>query len=172
MREDFYRVHSEGSGAGWCHCVAWWVPSWDGWGERTAIQNKSPRDALFERGDRDGYLMYADGDLVAWLQCGPRDGWPKLSAQYGLEPDPEVWAITCFQLVPELRGRGLGHRLLEHVLEDLRARGVVRVRGFPRRGEDLDPGAVWTGPEAVYRRAGFFLERDDPERPVSAKSLE
>ncbi len=47
-REDFFRLHSDANEAGWCQCVAWWVPSWDGWADRTAEENRRLRDELQE----------------------------------------------------------------------------------------------------------------------------
>ena len=35
-RADFFDLHSKKNGEGWCCCVASWVPTWDGWGERSA----------------------------------------------------------------------------------------------------------------------------------------
>ena len=46
-----------------------------------------------------------------------------------------------------------------------------RVEAFPKRGEGLDPGDLWNGPEALLRRAGFTVAREDPVRPVLAMDL-
>src|SRR5262245_26931057 len=96
LRDDFYRFHS--GDEGWCYCVAWHVPTWDGWTERTDGENRAVRDALFDRGEHDGYLLYAGGEPSGWCQAGPRDRLPKLVASYGLAPDVSVWALTCFAL--------------------------------------------------------------------------
>jgi ribosomal protein S18 acetylase RimI-like enzyme len=171
-REDFYRVHSESNCAGWCHCVAWWVRTWDGWGQRTAEQNRALREKLFRQGRYDGYLMYVDGQPAGWCQCGPRDRLPKLVEQFKLNPDPGVWAITCVLISPQFRKQGLANYLLDKVLTDLATRGVPRVQAFPRRGQNLPDEDVWTGPEALFKTAGFTLERDDPRKPIYCKQLQ
>jgi hypothetical protein len=61
--------------------------------------------------------------------------------------------------------------LLNGILEDLRGRGVRRVEAFPRRGGDSSPEHLWTGPEALFLRAGFEVVRDDPRRPILAAIL-
>ena len=61
--------------------------------------------------------------------------------------------------------------LLATVLADLPRRGARRMEAFPKRGEGLDPGDLWNGPEALLRRAGFTVARDDPVRPVLAMDL-
>ncbi len=165
-REDFLRLHSEPNGLGWCRCVAWWVPTWDGWGERTAEQNCALRDSLFDRGEFDVYLLYEDGEPVGSCQCGPRDRLEKLRAGSGLAPDPDVWALSCFAIAPDRRGRGLLRELVSRMLETLRAQGVERLQAFPRRGEGLEAGEVWTGPEALFVSLGFRLVKEGERRCV------
>lgn len=171
-RTDFHALHCDANGAGWCRCVAWWVPTWKGWDARTAEENRALRDALFDRGEWDGYLLYEDGAPAAWCQVGPRDRLPKLVAQYSLRADPRAFAVTCFVVAPDRRGRGLAARLLAGVVEDLRARGEAhRLEAFPRRGEALPPEDAWTGPERLFLDAGFRVVRDHPEWPVLALDL-
>ncbi len=165
-RNDFSKLHCEKNGEGWCNCVAWWVPTWNGWGERTAEQNLKLRNELFDQGEYDDYILYTDGELVAWCQCGPRDRLKKLVSQYSLEPSSETWAITCFVVIPSHRNKGLVRKLLEGVLTDLKEKGVHHVQGFPKRGDKLEPGEMWTGPESLFQSTGFSVEKDHPKIPV------
>ncbi len=167
----FDRLHEGCEDGGWCRCVAWWVPSWQGFGDRPAETNRALRAELFARGDYDGYLAFQGGEPVGWCQVGPRDRLAKLVNQYELEPDPASWAITCFKVIPLCRRAGVATRLLEAVLEDLPSRGALRVEAFPRRTEDDDPMELWTGPMALFARAGFHVVHDDPLRPVLALQL-
>jgi GNAT superfamily N-acetyltransferase len=170
-QDDFYRVHSSSNGADWCYCVAWWVPTWDCWGQRTASENRALREKLFRQKRYDGYILYVDGAPVGWCHCGQRDRLAKLLKQYNLEHDPNVWAITCLLIAPRFRKRGLAHRFLAEILKDLKAKGIQRAQAFPRRGDHLPDEDVWTGPERLYRQAGFVLERDDPVKPIYGKWL-
>ncbi|OGF55263.1 MAG: hypothetical protein A2Z21_09280 [Candidatus Fraserbacteria bacterium RBG_16_55_9] len=167
-RSDFFRLHSEANAAGWCHCIAWWVPTWEGWGERSASENRRLRDELCDRGEYDGYLLYVDGDPVGWCQIGPRDRLVKIVRQYQLFPDPKTWAITCFFIAPSHRQKGLASYLLHEVVRDLAKRGVRRIEAYPKCGEGLEAHDLWTGAEAMFREAGFRVIRDDPKRPVLA----
>lgn len=146
---------NEAAGRGFCFCAAWWTPTWEEWKARTPAQNRAHREALLARGEHDGYLLLDAGRAVGWCQAGPRDRLAKLTAQYALAPDPGAWAVTCFEIAPSHRGRGAAAALLAGVLSDLRVLGARRVQGFPRPGEGLEPGAAWTGPEALFRSAGF-----------------
>lgn len=170
-RDDFYRIHCEANKAGWCYCVAWWTPTWDNWGSRTAEENRSLREKLFDQGEWDGYLMYVDDEPVGWCRCGPRDRLTKLCQQYDLTLNPEVWVVTCFVIVPAYRGQGLLHQFFAEVLKDLKRRRIRYVQGFPRRGEDLMTDDLWTGPEMLFQKAGFKVERDDSNFPIYGKWL-
>lgn len=169
-RADFFRLLGEPSGGG-CFRAAWWVPTWDGWGERTADENRRLREALLARGEHDSYLLYVDGAPLGWCQVGPRDRLAKLVAQDGLAADAEAWAITCFQITPAHRRRGLAGRLLGAVLDDLAARGVRRVEAFPKRGAS-DEGELWNGAEAMFRAAGFASVAEASRGPVLRRALD
>jgi hypothetical protein len=165
-KADFYKVHNSACCGDWCYCTAWWVPTWDGWGERTDEQNRAVREDLFAQSIFDGYLLYVNDEPKGWCQVGQRDRLEKLIRVYTLEPDPNVWAITCFSIHPDLRGEGLSHLMLQEVLKDLKNTGVVKVQAFPHLGENLTKGDIWTGPETVFIQAGFKFVRTDEKRPI------
>ena len=169
-RGDFFRAHCAEQGTGHCYCVAWHVPTWQGWGERTDAQNRRLREELFERGVFDGYLLYDGGEPVGWCQATRRDELPKLASQFGLPPDPGAFALGCFAVQPRARRRGAARALLAAALADLPSRGARRVEAFPKRGVS-EPGELWNGPEALFRAAGFRVVREDPVRPVLALDL-
>jgi len=171
-RKDFRRLHSDANGAGWCRCVAWWVPTWEGWGERTSAENAALREALCDAGQYDGFLAYDGGEPIGWCQAGPRDRLEKLVGQLGFDPDPATWAITCFLVAPSHRGRGVARALLRHALADLGARGVTRVEAYPREGTGLDEGDLWTGPADMFVAEGFTHVGDSPRGPVLARELQ
>lgn len=168
--DDFFKVHSRE--CGWCYCCAWWVPTWEGWMQRTDDDNRKLRDSLFERGEYDGYLLYVDDKPIGWCQVGQRDRLNKLINQYKLELNPEIWAVTCFVIRPEFRNQGLASYMLKAILEDLRALGVNEVEAFPNRTQSKDDGEHWRGPEATFISAGFKIKRDDLDHPVFAITFE
>jgi GNAT superfamily N-acetyltransferase len=163
---DFYLLHSESNKMGQCFCTAWWVPTWDEWDNRTSEQNRSLRENLFRDGIYDGYLMYDDDRPIGWCQCGPRDRMPKIRQTYNLTPDPEVWAISCFFLLPEYREIGLAQYFLDEIIKNIKSEGVWHLQGFPCRGKNLTADDIWTGPENIFQKAGFNLEIDNDRHPV------
>jgi GNAT superfamily N-acetyltransferase len=167
---DFYRVHCDGTGNGWCRCVAWWVPTWEGWGERTAEQNALLRKDLFKDGVHDGYLIYVGGRLAGWVQAWKRDAFPKLAAQFAVPADGEAWMIGCVLILEEFRRGGVASEALAQVVADLKARGARSIDAYPKRGAK-EAGELWNGPESIYARLGFTVVRDDPKRPVLRLTL-
>lgn len=152
-RPDFRSLHCEANGAGWCNCIAWWVPAWDGWEDRTAEENLRLREELFDGGEYDIYLLYRAGKAVASCQVGPRDRLEKLVRTFQLPADPDAWAVTCLFVAPAHRRTGCARELLDGVIADLRARRIPRLEAFPKQG--TDPDELWTGPESLFRGAGF-----------------
>jgi hypothetical protein len=47
----------------------------------------------------------------------------------------------------------------------------VRVEAYPKRGDVVDVEELWNGPEALFRAAGFELERTGIDRCVFARTL-
>jgi GNAT superfamily N-acetyltransferase len=142
------------------------VPTWDEWGQRTAADNRQLRQELLQRGEFDGYLLYADGKAAGWCQVGKRDRLSKLSSQFNFGVAANVWALTCFQIDPELRRRGLAGEFLKSVLAELKQRGVKRVQGYPKIDPSLPAHSQWTGPLGLYEQAGFRKIRDNKTRAV------
>jgi hypothetical protein len=54
---DFFGVHSAANGADWCFCSAWWLPTWEGWGERSAEENHTVRQTQFDQGIFDILIL-------------------------------------------------------------------------------------------------------------------
>ncbi|SYZ72977.1 hypothetical protein TRIP_C21092 [Candidatus Zixiibacteriota bacterium] len=165
-REDFFRLHSEHNAAEECFCTTWWVPTWEEWAEQTAEQNRDLRLRLLNDGIFDGYLLYDGEEPIGWCQCCPRDLLPKIRQTYNLSPDENIWAICCFFILPRYREIGLAHYFLNEIIQSLKIQGVSHIQSFPKRGRELTPEDVWTGPEAIFLRAGFKPERDDEIHPV------
>lgn len=167
LEGDFRALHSNRNGAGWCRCVAWWVPTWDGWGERTAAQNAALRESLCEAGEYDGLLAYDGDEPVGWCQVGLRDRLTKLVAQLELDPDPTVWAVSCFLVAARRRRQGVASALLQGAISAAREAGASRLEAYPRNEAD-EPGEMWTGPVDLFAAAGFELSRDGSPRAVWA----
>jgi GNAT superfamily N-acetyltransferase len=164
---DFVALMARDShGGAQCWCAAWWVPTWEAYIDNTPEDNRRLRDDLFKRGIHDGYLAYVEGAPIGWIQAGPRARLPKIAETLSLAPDAHAWAISCFIVLAPYRGQGLARRFLAAVLEDLRAKGVPAVEGYPLHGTGHEADDVWTGPESLFVEAGFTERSRGPNRAV------
>jgi len=166
---DFYKVHQAGEYGNGCLCGFWWVNTSEGWDERTDKESISQREELIASGIEDGYILYLKDQPTGWCQVYQRDQLPNLMNTFHFASNPEIWCISCFMIVPEARGQGLAHQFLALVLEDLKARGVKKVQAYPRCQDGLEATDVWTGPEALFIRAGFTRIIDHPRRSIWEK---
>ncbi|MBO3840950.1 MAG: GNAT family N-acetyltransferase [Candidatus Brockarchaeota archaeon] len=110
-----------------------------------------------------GKLIYVEGKPVGYAQYAPPKMLPR-SAEYPAgRPSGDAVLISClFIAEKEYRRRGLGKKLLQSVIEDLRRRGVKAVETFARRNNPNNP----SGPVEFYLKNGFMVLRGDPEFPL------
>lgn len=167
---EFARVHCDATDNGWCQCVAWWVPTWEGWGDRSAEQNLALRRKLLSDGVHDGYFIYADGALAGWAQAWKRDAFAKLATQFGVVANDDAWMIGCVLILPAFRQQGVAREALSLIVDDLRLRGARSVDVFPKRGAS-EAGELWNGPESTYVQLGFAVVRDDAKRPLLRRTF-
>ena len=168
-RKDFFEFHSRVGGE--CFCSAWWVDTWEEWLAQSGEENRQLREELLKRGEYDGYLIYDGDKAIGWCQVGAQDRFGKLLTQFNLTLDPRTWAITCFQIDGDYQRQGVASLLLEAVMQQLSQKGVPRVVAFPKIDISLPAHQQWTGPKAMYERAGFELVRENQTRAIYAKTL-
>ena len=172
-RTWFDALHTDEHGLGWCQCVAWWVAGFEGWGERTAAENRALREGLFDRGVYDGYFLVAGERPVAWAQVAPRDALGRVARVFQRPPDPGAWAVGCLAVPPGERRRGRARALLTGVLEDVARRGATSLEAFPKDlgGTAEEEGELWNGPLALYHALGFEVVARIPPRLVVRKAI-
>lgn len=165
-RKDFFEFHSRVGGE--CFCTAWWMRSWEEFLEASAEERRAYREELLQHGEYDGYLLYDGDKAIGWCQVGQRDRLAKVLEQFALTLDPRSWAITCFQIDPAYQRKGVASELLKVVVQELSQRGIRRVEAFPKLDTELPAHQQWTGPKALFEKAGFELVKENNTRAVYA----
>lgn len=176
-----FHARPEGQG---CFCAYWHFGGDNrAWQLRGGDENRDLVRGLVREGRAHGVLAIETderGDEVAvgWLQCAPRSEVAKLTHRMpyrGLAhetPAGLVWSISCVRVREDRRRRGVARGLVRYALEYLRdVHKAAAVEAYPRRGDELRDDELGTGPEEIFVREGFALERDHVQYPVLRATL-
>ena len=155
-----------GDDFGGCFCAVWTAHD-ETWAARCQNPSQPNYDITASRvlaGDKVGYLVYLESELVAWTGAGPKAMFPFLEKKQGSRLSAStdgIWSIGCMAIKEPFRDLGLSKAIVEAVLVEARSRGARRVEAYPTR--PWDEPRSYRGSEAMYRRVGFqevAAERD------------
>ena len=136
--DDAEHTLSGGGDGRSCQCQWWMITNAEfqrastGGAARTAARRgrrRAPPPAL---------IAYVDGEAAGWVRVGPRTAQVRIAARATsprntAEPldDPDVWAVSCFVVRREHRGKGLNARLLAAAVDFARKHGARLVEAYP-----------------------------------------
>jgi predicted GNAT family acetyltransferase len=132
--------------------------------ENDRQRNKEFIRARIEAGPPPGLLAFEDGRATGWMQIGPRADIPEFNkpgrVSTPLEPEDAVdwvvWAISCFFIRSQARGRGLTHRLVQAGIEFARQGGARLLEACPMdQSKDSRSVGLFVGSTRVFEKAGF-----------------
>jgi ribosomal protein S18 acetylase RimI-like enzyme len=161
-----------------CYCHYYHVPKELDWSSFTAEDNRRAMAARIEVGEMEGFLAYADGDVVGWLNAQPRHKLQHACARLGVAaPEPgvpahEAAAIVCFVIAPAWRRRGVAQSLLDAALASFAARGIRVVDAYPfKTGPEAKPADHYHGPPSLFHAAGFAVVAEGDDVTVMRREL-
>ena len=114
-----------------------------------------------------GKIVYHNNMPVGYAQYAPFERLPQAST-YKSGPlgraEEGVVFLSCLYISSKvLRGRGVGIRLLDSIITDLKKKGFKALETFARRGSFNNP----SGPIELYLKRGFYIKDEiDPEFPL------
>lgn len=109
-----------------------------------------------------GKIMYLEGRGVGYAQYAPAELLPNTNTYESGPPSKDAVFISCLFISKHFRRMGLGQKLLESIISELRDRGFKAVETFARRGKEENP----SGPIELYKK-GFYVENErDKEFPL------
>jgi len=112
-----------------------------------------------ESGVLQGYLAFVDGVSIGWCNANDRANFPAQSgngARLYAPAEKREKVVTCFEIAPEFRGKGVATALLRRVIDDAKAEGYTAVEACPyqrRKRYEWD----FQGPVRLYEKAGFTV---------------
>ena len=119
-----------------------------------------------------GKILYQNDVPVGYAEYGPSNRFPNIE-EYKSRPigkiEEGVVFLSCLLISDKnLRGRGLGEKLLDAVIEDLKKRGFEAVETYARRGSADNP----SGPVEFYLKKGFYIKDEtNPSFPIVRRNL-
>ena len=124
--------------------------------ERLWTDNRSYVADRLRRGRTYGYLAYANGVAVGWVNASARSDYAIFKLLDPDSPDPSsVVGVSCFVIAPPYRRHGVAAALLDRVIADAPSRGAGFVEGYPRNEPEPNDGAHFRGPRSLYDARGF-----------------
>jgi ribosomal protein S18 acetylase RimI-like enzyme len=185
-RDDFLAFFDPRHGAAFadhaewakCHCHFYEVAPAIAWDTLDAAANRMAMAARIDVGEMEGFLAYAEGRVVGWVNAQPYHKLPHACARLAIVPPRldvpphEAAAIVCFVTDPAWRRRGVARALLDGALASFTSRGLRLVDAFPwKAGDSTAPADHYHGPLALFLAAGFEPIREERELTVVRKRI-
>lgn len=163
-----------------CYCHYYHVATALDWPSFTGEMNRQAMRARIETGEMEGYLAYAGGAVVGWMNAQPYAKLTHACARLRLAPPTmpapphDAAAIVCFVVAPDFRRRGVSRALLAAGLANLAERGLAYVDAYPWNVGDGDTAATdfYHGSRSMFEAAGFVPIGADERMTVLRKMLQ
>jgi GNAT superfamily N-acetyltransferase len=146
-----------------------------------SLQKKALIRERIETGPPPGLLAFDDERPVGWMQVGPRADVPEWNnaGRVSAPPEPDeaqdaaVWAVSCFFVHGNARGKGLTHRLVEEGIRFARDSGARQLDACPMvESRDSRSVGLFVGSARVFEQAGFAVVAERrPGRPLMRLTL-
>lgn len=155
-------------------CLYWEAPTEyqnDNGDEEAILKKKAWFDETLREFGNCGFLAYENGKVVGYAQYAPAERFLNV-ARYPTAPptyEEDTVFLACLFVVDKgHRGGGIGTRLLERVIDDVKARGFGSIETFARRENPNNP----SGPACFYEKHGFKVKKEHPRYPLLSLDLD
>jgi GNAT superfamily N-acetyltransferase len=163
-----------GGDARTCWC-AWWRLRANEFAAATPAAHRERLRALVEQGPPPGLVALEGGRAIGWVGLGPRPDFERLERSRVIPrlDGATPWAVTCFVVATEARGRGVAAELLQAAVEHARAAGAAAIEGYPIDPMGMPDGRVrdtgaYVGTRSMFERAAFRLAATTPSHSGGA----
>ncbi|MDN3496131.1 GNAT family N-acetyltransferase [Planococcus sp. APC 4015] len=164
-----------------CQCQ-WWTNTASRFRDLTHAEREALLKEEVALSPPPALIAYVDEEAAGWVRVGPRTAQQRLArtkafAANSTEPwdDPDVWAVSCFVVRKEHRGRGLNATLLDAAVDFARRRGARVVEGYPidpQAGPHKSSNSLFHGVVSTFRAAGFReVARPRPDLAIVSLDL-
>ncbi len=121
-----------------------------------------------------GYLAYADGQVVGWCNANDKRNYDVLKARKEIWDENDnlnrIKSVVCFLVAPDIRGKGVATQLIARVVSDAVTEGYDYIEGYPPNGA-CDMYAAHRGTIPFFEKHGFQLYKDFGDDVIMRKHL-
>lgn len=178
--DDVQRALTGGGDGRACQC-AWWTMTNAEWNATTADDKQQALHDEISRGPSPGIVAYVDGEAAGWVRVGPRTSQARIARTRNIAAttreaadDASVWAVSCFSIRKEHRGKSLMATLLDAAVDYATASGARIIEAYPidTSGGRQSSNPLFVGTLDTFRRAGFEeVGQRKPGHPLVALAL-
>jgi len=127
---------------------------------------------LIQLGRLQGYLAYADGKAVGWVNVGPKKSFAAVMDAPELlsKEDAHIKSVVCFIISPAMRHQGIATALLKQAIVDAKAEGFSFVEAYP----NINTGNCYVnyhGYRTMFEKLGFSVHQTLTKILIMRKSL-
>jgi GNAT superfamily N-acetyltransferase len=157
---DLIRLFGEDGAQSGCWCM-WWRSRPKDYKAGTGERNEYALKELVDTRQPVGLLAYIGKEPVGWCSVAPREQLIRVRTSATWKPvdDLPVWAISCFFIDKEYRGRQFAKQLLASAIEYARHNGALAVEAYPKdltlatqRDQDR---SLYFGTTKMFEEMGF-----------------
>ena len=169
---DLVKLFGEKGAQGGCWCM-WWRLRPKDYERNAGERNEYAFKELVDSKQPVGLLAYLNGQVVGWCSVAPREHLIRVRTSATWRPVDElpVWAISCFFIKKEDRGKQITRGLLGEAIKYARKNGAIAIEAYPKdmthaKKRDKDR-ALYFGTTKMFQEAGFQeIIRRHPSFPI------
>ena len=127
--------------------------------ERITDKNERREKAkqLIQQNIMKGYLIYCENNVIGWVNCGDKQSFLPITKydEFFTEPceSGKIKVLYCIDIIPEYRGKGIAHKIIDVVCADAKAEGYSFIEAYPF--SDTSYEWQYHGPIKLYESHGF-----------------
>jgi hypothetical protein len=151
---DFEKLFAASGGVwGGCWCMFYHKPG--DFDASAYSENKNAKQALVNKGEAHGIIVYCGGEPAGWCQFGPKEELPRIDRKSNYTPtSDELWRVTCLFIAPRHRKLGLASFAVNEAVLAMEKLKVKVVEAYPVEGE-RSARDLWMGTPHLFEGAGF-----------------
>jgi GNAT superfamily N-acetyltransferase len=169
---DLVTLFGEHGAQGGCWCM-WWRARPKDYERNAGEKNEYAFKELVDSRQPVGLLAYIKEQPVGWCSVAPREQLVRVNTSTTWRPVDElpVWAISCFFIHKEYRGKQITKQLLLNAIHYARKNGAIAIEAYPKdvshaTKRDKDR-ALYFGTTKMFTEVGFEeVIRRHPSFPI------